>query len=115
MGLVGDRAYYQFAGSLRSPELRNANAPYAVMDAVVAACVERGADSLDLSGVNEKGDPGADPRWEGLSSFKRGFGGQPVRHPPISTVVLRPGVERLRTVGQGVRQQVSSLRGRLRR
>ena len=34
IGLVGDRAYYQFAGSLREPELRHANAAYGVMERV---------------------------------------------------------------------------------
>lgn len=110
VGLVGDRAYYQFAGSLRTPELRHANAPYAVMDQVVAECLVRGAVSLDLCGVNERDDPDADPRWEGLSSFKRGFGGQPMRHPPAATVVLRPGVERLRVAGQRVRQRMAKRR-----
>ena len=43
---VGDRAYYQFAGSLREPELRHANAAYGVMDRVIAECVDaRGAQS----------------------------------------------------------------------
>lgn len=114
VGLVGDRAYYQFAGSLRAPELRHANAPYAVMDGVVAGCLERGALSLDLSGVNEKDDPDADPRWEGLSSFKRGFGGQSLRHPPVATEVLRPRVEWLRGAGQRTRRRMSVLRGRVR-
>lgn len=112
VGLVGDRAYYQFAGSLRAPELRHANAPYAVMDRVVAACVERGAASLDLCGVNERDDPAADPRWEGLSSFKRGFGGVPVRHPPVATLVLRPRTEWVRSVGQQLRQGLAGLRRR---
>lgn len=110
VGMVGDRAYYQFAGSLRTPELRHANAPYAVMDRVVAECLARGALSLDLSGVNERDDPDADPRWEGLSSFKRGFGGHPVRHPPVATLVLRPGVERVRGAGQWARQRMASRR-----
>jgi lipid II:glycine glycyltransferase (peptidoglycan interpeptide bridge formation enzyme) len=104
VGLVGDRAYYQFAGSLREPELRHANAAYAVMDSVIGACVERGARSLDLCGVNERDDPDADPRWEGLSSFKRGFGGEPVRHPPVCTMLLRPGIERVRGMAQRARR-----------
>lgn len=115
VGMVGDRAYYQFAGSLREPELRHANAPYAVMGQVIAECIARGASSLDLCGVNEKDDPAADPRWEGLSSFKRGFGGQPVRHPPVATLVLRPGVERFRGAAQRARQGLTALRGRVRR
>jgi lipid II:glycine glycyltransferase (peptidoglycan interpeptide bridge formation enzyme) len=112
VGLVGDRAYYQFAGSRREPELRHANGAYAVMERVIAACVERGAVSLDLCGVNEKDDPAADPRWEGLSSFKRGFGGEPVRHPPVSMLVLRPGIERVRIAGQWARRRLTALRGR---
>lgn len=115
VGMVGDRAYYQFAGSLREPELRHANAPYAVMDRVIAECVERGALSLDLCGVNEKDDPHADPRWEGLSSFKRGFGGRPVRHPPVSMLVLRPNVERLRSAAQWTRRKLTAVRARVRR
>lgn len=113
VGVVGDRAYYQFAGSLREPELRHANAPYAVMAQVIEECVSRGAVSLDLCGVNEKDDPAADPRWEGLSSFKRGFGGKPVRHPPVATLVLRPGVERIRSAAQRTRQGIAALRGRV--
>lgn len=115
VGFVGDRAYYQFAGSLREPELRHANGPYAVMDQVIAGCLERGASSLDLCGVNERDDPQADPRWEGLSSFKRGFGGRPVRHPPVATLVLRPGIERIRGAGQRARLWLHALRGRARR
>lgn len=111
VGLVGDRAYYQFAGSLREPELRHANAPYGVMDRVITECTARGALSLDLCGVNEKDDPVADPRWEGLSSFKRGFGGEAVRHPPVASLVLRPGVERLRRAGRWARDRVTILRG----
>ncbi len=114
VGMVGDRAYYQFAGSLREPELRHANAPYAVMERVIDECIERGAASLDLCGVNEKDDPAADPRWEGLSSFKRGFGGRPVRHPPVATLVLRPGVERIRSAAQLARHGIAALRGRVR-
>ena len=110
VGLVGDRAYYQFAGSLREPELRHAYAPYGVMERVIAECVARGAVSLDLCGVNEKDDPAADPRWEGLSSFKRGFGGEPVRHPPVVECVLRPGIERLRVGGRWVRHRTSRMR-----
>lgn len=115
VGIVGDRAYYQFAGSLREPELRHANAPYAVMDRVIAECLARGLSSLDLCGVNEKDDPTADPRWEGLSSFKRGFGGVPVRHPPVATLELRPGVERLRIAARWARHRATVIRGRVRR
>lgn len=110
VGVVGDRAYYQFAGSLREPELRHANAAYAVMARVIEECVARDARSLDLCGVNEKDDPSADPRWEGLSSFKRGFGGEPVRHPPVATLVLRPGIERVRALGQWARSRAARLR-----
>lgn len=115
VGMMGERAYYQFAGSLRTPELRHANAPYAVMDRIVAECVARGVLSLDLCGVNERDDPGADPRWEGLSSFKRGFGGVSVRHPAVATLVLRPGVERIRGAAQMARQRLAGVRGRARR
>jgi uncharacterized protein (DUF2237 family) len=111
VGFVGDRAYYQFAGSLRAPELRHVHAAYGVMDRIIGACVARGALSLDLCGVNEKDDPTADPRWEGLSSFKRGFGGLSVRHPPVATVVLRPGIERLRAAGQWARARAARMRG----
>lgn len=114
VGMVGDRAYYLFAGSLREPELRHANAPYAVMERLIVEAVARDAVSLDLCGVNEKDDPTADPRWEGLSSFKRGFGGDPLRQPPVHTIVLRPGVERIRAAGQGVRQRLARLRERAR-
>jgi lipid II:glycine glycyltransferase (peptidoglycan interpeptide bridge formation enzyme) len=112
VALVGDRAYYQFAGSLREPELRHANAAYGVMERVITECIARGAMHLDLCGVNEKDDPAADPRWEGLSSFKRGFGGEPLRHPPVATLVLHPGIERIRTAGQRARDLLSRIRGR---
>ncbi len=111
VGLVGDRAYYQFAGSLRESEMRHVNAPYGVMERVIAECVARGARSLDMCGVTERDDSAADPRWEGLSSFKRGFGGVPVRHPPVATLVLRPGIERLRATGGRVRGRLATLRG----
>jgi hypothetical protein len=115
VGLIGSRAYYQFAGSLRGRELRHVNAAYGVMERVIEECIARGAASLDLCGVNERDDPAANPRWEGLSSFKRGFGGDPVRHPPVATIVLRPRVERVRVAGQWARDQVGALRDRARR
>ncbi len=87
---TGRRAFYLYAGSLREPSLRHTFGPYAALWRLCQALVDDGRTSLDLWGVSEPGDPETDPRWEGYSLFKRGFGGAPHRHAGVFDLVLSP-------------------------
>jgi lipid II:glycine glycyltransferase (peptidoglycan interpeptide bridge formation enzyme) len=89
--IVGGRAYYLYAASVRAPELRHAAGPYAALWACIEALAADGRESLDLWGVAEPGDRAADPTWSGFSLFKRGFGGVRLRHPGTFDLVLAPG------------------------
>jgi lipid II:glycine glycyltransferase (peptidoglycan interpeptide bridge formation enzyme) len=85
---VGDRAYYLYGATDRDPALRNANGGYGTMAAMMEALAGDGVQTLDLWGVADEHDPGADPEWQGFSAFKRRFGGQPLRHPGAFDLVV---------------------------
>ena len=87
---TGPRAYYLYAGSLREPSLRHAFGSYAALWGLCRELIADGRSSLDLWGVAEPGDAGADPSWAGFSLFKRGFGGTPLRHPGTFDLPLDP-------------------------
>ncbi len=93
---AGPRAYYLYAGSRRDQALRHAYGSYAALWGLCRALIADRRDSLDLWGVAEPGDPGADPAWQGFSLFKRGFGGTPLRHPGTYDLVLDPFWYRVR-------------------
>lgn len=89
---IGDRAFYLYGASLREEGLRHAFGSDAAMAAAMAAMAADGVAILDLWGVAEPDDPGADAAWIGFSRFKRRFGGAPLRHPGTWDLVLdRPG------------------------
>lgn len=104
---VGPRAFYLYAASLREPALRHANGPYAVLWACVEALARAGRQSLDLWGVVEPGDPEADASWAGFSLFKRGFGGDPVRHPGTYDLVVSPFWYGVRGLGERIRKRAA--------
>ena len=87
---TGMRAFYIYAGSLRDSALRHTFGSYATLWTLCRALAADGRTSLDLWGVSEPGDPDADPRWEGYSLFKRGFGGTQLRHPGVFDLILDP-------------------------
>lgn len=118
---VGDRSFFLYGGSLRGPGVRNLNGAYAVMDGVMHALAVDGVRTLDLWGVAETDDPGADPAWVGFSHFKRLFDGTRLRHPgTFDLVVNRPwdavrrGREQLRDVRGSVRRDALRALGRSR-
>lgn len=100
---TGDRAIYAYGASLREPELKHANGAYAALSATMRAVAEDGVRTLDLWGVVEPGDPEADAEWSGFSAFKRQFGGQPLRHPGTSDLVIDPLFHRLRDLRERLR------------
>jgi len=85
-----ERAWYQVAGSIKERAIKHANGPYAVMARTMSELASSGVRTLDLAGVVERNDYRSDPAWEGLSAFKRGFGGEPVRHPGTFDLVVDP-------------------------
>jgi peptidoglycan pentaglycine glycine transferase (the first glycine) len=85
---IGDRAYYLYGATDRDPALRNANAGYGTMASMMAALAGDGVRTLDLWGVLDEDDPAADPEWRGFSTFKRRFGGAPLRHPGTFDLVI---------------------------
>jgi lipid II:glycine glycyltransferase (peptidoglycan interpeptide bridge formation enzyme) len=90
MPRIGGRAYYLYGASLRDTAYRHKYGPYAVMAALQRELAADGVSSLDMWGVVEPDDPGADPAWEGFSAFKRTFGGAPLRHPGLFDLVTDP-------------------------
>jgi lipid II:glycine glycyltransferase (peptidoglycan interpeptide bridge formation enzyme) len=100
---TGSRAFYMYAASLREPDLRHVNAPYAALWACIEVLAADGRETLDLWGVAEPGDPLADPGWAGFSLFKRGFGGVALRHPAAFDLVLSPAWYALRDLRERLR------------
>ena len=100
---LGDRAYYLYAASSKEPELRHAYGGYAAMAGAMRELRAGGARTLDLWGVAEEDDPSADPTWRGFSTFKRAFGGMPLRHPGTFDRVIDPAWYALRDLRERLR------------
>jgi peptidoglycan pentaglycine glycine transferase (the first glycine) len=99
---IGDRAYYLYGALLRDPAYKHSYGSHAVMAAMLKTLARYGCRSVDMWGVVEPDDAGADPSWKGFSDFKRTFGGTPLRHPGLHDLVtdrlwyrLRAARERL--------------------
>lgn len=105
---LGDRAYYLYGASLRDPAYKHKYGPYAVMAALQRQLAADGVRTLDMWGVVEPDDAGADLAWEGFSAFKRTFGGTPLRHPGTFDLVIDPLWHRLRNA----RRRVLDILGR---
>lgn len=74
----GDTVTYLYGAS--SSESRNVMAPYALQWNAMTAAKSRGFTTYDLWGANPefKGMFTQKPSWEGITRFKRGFGGRQV-------------------------------------
>lgn len=99
---LADRGHYLWAASAREPELTHAYGGYAALAALMAALAADGATTLDMWGVAEGEDDGDEAGWAGFSSFKRKFGGQPLRHPGTFELVVDPVWYRLRALRERV-------------
>lgn len=100
---LGDRAFYLYGAIHKAPETRDLFPAYAGLAGAMEALAADGVATLDLWGVAEPGDEGADPSWAGFSEFKRHFRGAPLAHPGTWDLVVSPmwnsvrnGLERVR-------------------
>lgn len=93
-GLIGvqwhDTAFYYYGAS--SYEHRNLMAPYLLQWEALQRSKARGCCRYDLLGISPENAPSDDP-WQGISDFKRKFGGTVVNYPPEQAVVLKPVVK----------------------
>jgi len=89
----GRRATYFFGGSLA--EKRNVMAPYALHFEIMRRARDRGCEWYDLWGVAPEGVSGGN--WQGISEFKRKFGGREVNLlPALDLVYDAPAYESFR-------------------
>lgn len=102
---VGDRSFYLYGASLRDPEYRTKYGSNAVMAEGMRVLAGTGATSLDLWGVADPDDPGADPAWAGFSAFKRQFGGTPIRHPGTFDIVVSRLWDTVRSLREGAKDR----------
>lgn len=87
-----DTATYLHGGS--SYERRNLMAPHLLHWQAMRDAKAAGTRWYDFGGVAPESSklqaPSSKPEWEGLSRFKKGFGGEAVHHPPMRDLVFRP-------------------------
>lgn len=102
---VGDRSYYLYGASLRDPEYRTKYGSNAVMAEGMRVLAGTGVRTLDLWGVADPDDPGADPAWAGFSAFKRQFGGTPIRHPGTFDIVVSRLWDTVRSLREDARDR----------
>lgn len=95
---IGDRAYYLYGALLRDPAYKHKYGSHAVMAAMLKSLARHGCRSVDMWGVVEPDDDGADPTWRGFSDFKRTFGGEPLRHPGLFDLVTDRLMYRVREI-----------------
>lgn len=90
-GLIGvqwhDTAFYYYGAS--SYEHRNLMAPYLLQWEAMQRSKARGCSRYDLLGISPENAPSDDP-WQGISDFKRKFGGEVVTYPVEQMLILRP-------------------------
>lgn len=90
-GLIGvqwhDTAFYYYGAS--SYEHRNLMAPYLLQWEAMQRSKTRGCARYDLLGISPENAPTNDP-WQGISDFKRKFGGEVVTYPAEQMLILRP-------------------------
>lgn len=94
-------ATYLHGGSLR--EHRGVMAPHLLHWEIIKEARRRGFAHYDFWGIDEE-------RWPGLTRFKLGFGGEPVRYPSSIDIVYRPVWYRAYRVAQWWRSLLSSSR-----
>lgn len=86
----GDTATYLHGAS--SNEDRNLMAPYLLHWEIIKDAKNNGFKYYDWWGVNPGNEkhPTYKKSWEGISRFKRGFGGEFVSNPPSFDLIYRP-------------------------
>ena len=94
VGLGGPSAncFYYYGAS--SYEHRNLMAPYLLQWEAIRRAKARGCTRYDLLGISPENAGPHDP-WQGISDFKRKFGGTIVSYPPEQMIVLKPMMKRL--------------------
>jgi peptidoglycan pentaglycine glycine transferase (the first glycine) len=110
---LGDRAYYLYGATAihDAPETRDLFPAYAGLAGAMDELAADGVATLDLWGVAEPGDEGADPSWAGFSEFKRHFRGTPLAHPGTWDLVVSPAWNAVRTGLERVRDARSTHHG----
>lgn len=90
-GIMGvqwhDTAFYYYGAS--SYEHRNLMAPYLLQWEAMRRAKAHGCTRYDLLGISPESAAANDP-WQGISDFKRKFGGTVVSYPPEQMIVLKP-------------------------
>jgi peptidoglycan pentaglycine glycine transferase (the first glycine) len=108
--IEGDRSFYLFSGSRReAPGEPKHYASYALQWAMMRWARERGVRFHDLWGV-APADAGPDHPWQGVSLFKKGFGGREVTWAGSWDLVVDPTLYRIRTATGILRGWLRKLR-----
>jgi len=81
-----DTATYYYGAS--SNEHRNVMAPYLLQWHVIRKAKDRGCKYYDFLGIAPEGAKGH--AWEGVTAFKRKFGGEVVRYAEAKELVFKP-------------------------
>ena len=86
----GDTATYVHGAS--GDESRNIMAPYLLHWEIIRHAKEKGFKYYDWWGVNpdDERHPAYKKSWQGITRFKRGFGGKLVCNPPTFDLIYRP-------------------------
>ncbi len=77
----GDTAYYLHGGT--SPKMKEAMAPYLLHWEAIRLAKKSGMKYYNFGGVGAKG-------WEGITRFKKGFGGFEISYPGAFDLVFSP-------------------------
>ncbi len=100
LGVIwGGKGYYYYGASAYAS--RALMAPYALQSEAIRVCREKGCRTYDLLGISPPEVVGA-PRWgaqthpwEGVTRFKKQFGGKIETYPPEQEIILRPVVKKI--------------------
>ncbi len=86
----GDTATYVHGAS--SDDSRNVMAPYLLHWEIIKAAKEKGFKYYDWWGINpaDENHPAYKKSWQGISRFKRGFGGDEICCPDSFDLIYRP-------------------------
>ena len=93
----GDTIYYAHGAS--GSKHRNSMAPYLLRWKIIEDGIKHGYKYHDLGGVNplsessgseDRNHPGYKPSWEGISQFKKGFGGNVHCYPESFDLIFNP-------------------------
>jgi lipid II:glycine glycyltransferase (peptidoglycan interpeptide bridge formation enzyme) len=84
--IYGNVANYVFSGS--STEERNRMPAYAALWKAICYAKEKGSNQFNFGGITAEGDNYRG--WDGLTAFKKKFGGNEVRHSDFYDIVIQP-------------------------